>query len=99
MKETLSLCCGQVRDEVRHGQRHLHAAAEGRAAVGRGKVSGGSSVSVPPPLYTPTPRYECQIIVAINNKVTQSLFLRVEEPPIINDNSTRSIVVNEFEVS
>jgi len=42
-------------------------------------------------------RYECQIIVAINNKVTQSLFLRVEEPPIINDNSTRSIVVNEFE--
>ena len=49
--------------------------------------------------YTPTPRYECQIIVAINNKVTQSLFLRVEEPPIINDNSTRSIVVNEFEVS
>ena len=60
-------------------------------------MSGGSSVSVP--LYTPTPRYECQIIVAINNKVTQSLFLRVEEPPIINDNSTRSIVVNEFEVS
>ena len=37
--------------------------------------------------------------MAINNKVTQSLFLRVEEPPIINDNSTRSIVVNEFEVS
>ena len=57
-------------------------------------------VSVPP-LYTLTilTRYECQIIVAINNKVTQSLFLRVEEPPIINDNSTRSIVVNEFEVS
>ena len=34
-------------------------------------------------------RYECQIIVALNNKVTQSLFLRVLEPPIINDNSTR----------
>ena len=27
-------------------------------------------------------RYECQIIVALNNKVTQSLFLRVLEPPI-----------------
>ena len=25
----------------------------------------------------------------INNKVTQSLFLRVLEPPVINDNSTR----------
>ena len=50
-------------------------------------------------------RYECQIIVQvstnhllallsnlslqINNKVTQSLFLRVLEPPVINDNSTR----------
>ena len=58
-------------------------------------------MSVVLPLYTLTilTRYECQIIVAINNKVTQSLFLRVEEPPIINDNSTRSIVVNEFEVS
>jgi len=42
-------------------------------------------------------RYECQIIVAINNKVTQSLFLRVQEPPVINDNSTRSVVVSEFE--
>jgi len=42
-------------------------------------------------------RYECQIIVQINNKVTQSLFLRVLEPPVINDNSTRSVVVSEFE--
>jgi len=42
-------------------------------------------------------RYECQIIVGINNKVTQDLYLRVLEPPVINDNSTRSVVVNEFE--
>jgi len=42
-------------------------------------------------------RYECQIIVGINNKVTQDLYLRVQEPPVINDNSTRSVVVNEFE--
>ena len=34
-------------------------------------------------------RYECQIIVGINNKVTQDLYLRVQEPPVINDNSTR----------
>ena len=38
-------------------------------------------------------RYECQIIVALNNKVTQSLFLRVLEPPIINDNSTRRLAM------
>jgi len=42
-------------------------------------------------------RYECQIIVGINNKVTQDLYLRVQEPPVINDNSTRSVVVNEFD--
>lgn len=41
-------------------------------------------------------RYECQIIVGINNKVTESLYLRVLEPPVIHDNSTRSIVVDEF---
>ncbi|XP_023340455.1 lachesin, partial [Eurytemora carolleeae] len=41
-------------------------------------------------------RYECQIIVGINNKVTESLYLRVLEPPVINDNSTRSVVVDEF---
>ena len=34
-------------------------------------------------------RYECQIIVALNNKVTKSLYLKVLEPPVINDNSTR----------
>ena len=28
-------------------------------------------------------------LLQINNKVTQSLFLRVLEPPVINDNSTR----------
>lgn len=40
-------------------------------------------------------RYECQIIVGINNKVTEDLFLRVQEPPVINDNSTRSVIVDE----
>ena len=28
-------------------------------------------------------------VAQINNKVTQSMFLRVLEPPVINDNSTR----------
>jgi len=44
-------------------------------------------------------RYECQIIVGINNKVAESLNLVVSEPPIINDNSTRSVVVNELEAA
>jgi len=44
-------------------------------------------------------RYECQIIVGINNKVAESLNLIVSEPPIINDNSTRSVVVNELEAA
>lgn len=42
-------------------------------------------------------RYECQIIVGINNKVTEDLYLRVLEPPVINDNSTRSVIVNQYE--
>lgn len=44
-------------------------------------------------------RYECQIIVGINNKVAESTNLIVSEPPIINDNSTRSVVVNELEAA
>jgi len=42
-------------------------------------------------------RYECQIIVGINNKVTEDLYLRVLEPPVINDNSTRSVIVNQYD--
>ena len=37
--------------------------------------------------------YQCQIIVAINNKVTKSVDLTVAQPPVITDNSTRSVVV------
>ena len=39
--------------------------------------------------------YQCQIIVAINNKVSKHVELRVSEPPVIADNSTRSVVVQE----
>jgi len=42
-------------------------------------------------------RYESQIIVGINNKVTEDLYLRVLEPPVINDNSTRSVIVNQYD--
>ena len=37
-------------------------------------------------LFVPT---SISSLLQINNKVTQSLFLRVLEPPVINDNSTR----------
>ena len=33
--------------------------------------------------------YQCQIIVAINNKVTKHVALTVSQPPVIADNSTR----------
>ena len=39
--------------------------------------------------------YQCQIIVAINNKVTRHVALTVSQPPVIADNSTRSVVVQE----
>ena len=39
--------------------------------------------------------YQCQIIVGINNKVTKHVTLKVSQPPVIADNSTRSVVVQE----
>lgn len=39
--------------------------------------------------------YQCQIIVGINNKVTKHVSLTVSQPPVIADNSTRSVVVQE----
>lgn len=39
--------------------------------------------------------YQCQIIVGINNKVTKHLTITVSQPPVIADNSTRSIVAQE----
>ena len=39
--------------------------------------------------------YQCQIIVALNNKVTRQVKLTVSQPPVIADNSTRSVVVQE----
>ena len=35
--------------------------------------------------------YQCQIIVAINNKVTRHVRLDVSQPPVIADNSTRYV--------
>ena len=39
--------------------------------------------------------YQCQIILGINNKVTRHVRLKISEPPVIADNSTRSVVVQE----
>ena len=40
--------------------------------------------------------YQCQIIVATSgNKVTKHVKLTVAQPPVIADNSTRSVVVQE----
>ena len=39
--------------------------------------------------------YQCEIIVGINNKVTKYVELKVSQPPVITDNSTRSVVVQE----
>jgi len=39
--------------------------------------------------------YQCEIIVGIINKVTKYVELKVSQPPVITDNSTRSVVVQE----
>nr|CAD7601727.1 unnamed protein product [Timema genevievae] len=39
--------------------------------------------------------YQCQVIIALNNKISAEVDLQVRRPPIISDNSTRSLVVSE----
>ncbi|XP_066991008.2 lachesin isoform X2 [Anabrus simplex] len=39
--------------------------------------------------------YQCQVIIALNSKISAEVELQVRRPPIISDNSTRSLVVSE----
>ncbi|CAL8130911.1 unnamed protein product [Orchesella dallaii] len=39
--------------------------------------------------------YQCQILIGVNNRVTAEIDVRVRIPPVISDNSTRSLVVSE----
>ncbi|CAH0384372.1 unnamed protein product [Bemisia tabaci] len=39
--------------------------------------------------------YQCQVIITLQNKITAETDLVVRRPPVISDNSTRSLVVSE----
>ncbi|KAJ1520905.1 hypothetical protein ONE63_003985 [Megalurothrips usitatus] len=39
--------------------------------------------------------YQCQVIISLNSKIAADVELQVRRPPVISDNSTRSIVVSE----
>lgn len=39
--------------------------------------------------------YQCQVIIAVSNKINAEVELQVRRPPIISDNSTRSAIVSE----
>lgn len=39
--------------------------------------------------------YQCQVIIALNNKIQAEVDLQVRRPPVISDNSTRSAIVSE----
>ncbi|KAG6454611.1 lachesin [Manduca sexta] len=41
--------------------------------------------------------YQCQVLLSISNKITAEVELQVRRPPIISDNSTRSVVASEME--
>ncbi|XP_014209726.1 lachesin isoform X2 [Copidosoma floridanum] len=41
--------------------------------------------------------YQCQILISVSNKITANVELQVRRPPIINDNSTRSVIASEGE--
>ena len=40
-------------------------------------------------------KYQCQVLLTVSEKITADLLVSVRIPPIIFDNSTRSVVVNE----
>lgn len=39
--------------------------------------------------------YRCEVIISLNNKVSAEVELIVRRPPVISDNSTRSVIVSE----
>jgi neuronal growth regulator 1 len=39
--------------------------------------------------------YQCQILIGVSNRVTANVDVLVRIPPVISDNSTRSLVVSE----
>ncbi|CAG4949001.1 unnamed protein product [Parnassius apollo] len=39
--------------------------------------------------------YQCQVLLSVSNKITAEVELQVRRPPIISDNSTRSVTVSE----
>lgn len=39
--------------------------------------------------------YQCQILIGVTNRVTANVDVLVRMPPVISDNSTRSLVVSE----
>lgn len=39
--------------------------------------------------------YQCEVVLSVNNKITQQTRLSVRRPPVITDNSTQSIVTTE----
>ncbi|XP_050717451.1 lachesin-like [Eriocheir sinensis] len=39
--------------------------------------------------------YMCQVLIGINNRITANVNLLVRRPPVISDNSTRSVVASE----
>ncbi|XP_028178463.1 lachesin [Ostrinia nubilalis] len=41
--------------------------------------------------------YQCQVLISLMNRITAEVELQVRRPPIISDNSTRSIVASEGE--
>ncbi|XP_068236551.1 lachesin-like [Palaemon carinicauda] len=41
--------------------------------------------------------YMCQVLIGINNRITANVELLVRRPPVISDNSTRSVVASEGE--
>lgn len=68
---------------------------ESRFALRKDTASSTYTLQIKDIQETDAGYYQCQVFIALNNKISAEVELQVRRPPVISDNSTRSIVVSE----
>lgn len=68
---------------------------DSRFALRYDKASSTYTLQIKDIQETDAGKYQCQVIIAINNKIMAEVELFVRRPPVISDNSTRSRIVSE----
>uniref|UniRef100_A0A1B6E1A0 Ig-like domain-containing protein n=1 Tax=Clastoptera arizonana TaxID=38151 RepID=A0A1B6E1A0_9HEMI len=68
---------------------------DGRFSLRYDTASSSYTLQIKDIQETDAAKYQCQVIIALDNKISAEVELQVRRPPIISDNSTRSAIVSE----